>query len=492
MTPADVGRSIHALTFTRSDFDLKTLIDSVLKTQAPQQQEIQDLKGHWYNLRIRAYKTIDDILDGVVLSFSDIQTAKEHQATAAAFTTDLETRVKERTAELAKSQSALLQSEKMEAVGRLAGGVAHDFNNLMTGILGMTEGIRKGLGAKSPYRDDLDEVVNAAKKAMAVTKQLLTFGRRQVLDPHVLNINSVIKGMLNLLQKFLGEDIELVTTLDPGLGNVKVDPGSIEQVILNLGLNARDSMPQGGSITLKTSNVEIGHTNGTYHLNMPPGPYVALAVSDKGSGMNAETLEHIFEPFFTTKVDGKGTGLGLATIYGIVKHSRGGISVSSTPGQGTTFTIYLPRLDAVSVTKAPRPPAESARRGSETILVTEDERIVRKVLVRTLTEKGYTVLHAGSGKDALKVSAQHTGRIDLLLTDVIMLGMNGRALAESLLQKRPGLAILYMSGYDREIIAQRGVLPPGIDFIEKSFNSEGLCQKVREVLDAAKKRKTDA
>jgi len=492
MSPADIGRSIHALKFTHSELDLKNLINSVLDTQVPQHREIQNLKDHWYNLRIQVYKTLDDVIDGVVLSFSDIQTAKEHQAIAAAWTTDLEMRVKERTEELAKSQNALVQSEKLEAVGRLAGGVAHDFNNLMTGILGMTQDVRKRLGTNSPHRDDLGEVINAAKKAMAVTKQLLAFGRRQVIDPHVLNINTVIKGMNSLLQKLLGEDITLISILDPRLGNVTIDQSSIEQVILNLGLNARDSMPKGGKITLQTTNTEISNENGTFHLRMTPGPYVALTVTDKGSGMSPETLSHIFEPFFTTKGEGKGTGLGLATIYGIVKQSGGGISVSSTLGQGTSFTIYLPRLGTLSNNKHPVKRSEAAPRGSETILVTEDEGIVRKVLVRALREKGYTVLHARNGKEAVKISEEHADPIDLLLTDVIMPGMNGRDLAETIAQKRPGVTVLYMSGYDREIIAQRGVLEPGTAFIEKSFSTEGLCKKVREVLDAAKKRGPNA
>ena len=495
MTPTDIGRSIHDLKLTISVLDLKGLIASVLDKLVIQQREIQDRRGHWYLMRLQPYKTLDDTIDGVVLTLSDIQLAKDLQAKAAAWTADLETRVKQRTEELAKSQSALLQSEKLEAVGRLAGGVAHDFNNLMTGILGMTQDVRDKLGPESPLHADLEDVINAAKKAMIVTKQLLAFGRRQVFDPRVLNINSVIGGMDKLLQRLLGDDIDLMTVLDPLLGNVHIDQSSVEQVILNLALNARDAMPKGGKITLQTNNAEMskaisifGNGDTQHATEMPPGPYVVLTVTDKGSGISHENLIHIFEPFFTTKGEGKGTGLGLATVYGIVKQSGGSISVKSTLGQGTSFTIYLPRVGTVSTQDRPVPPPRESSKGSETILVTEDEDIVRKVVVRGLQKKGYTVLHASSGKEAVKIGEQHAGPIHLLLTDVIMPGMNGRELAELMIQKRPTLAVLYMSGHDKEIITQRGVLEPGMTFIEKSFSAESLCHKVREVLDREAKK----
>jgi len=498
MTAADVGRSIHDLKLTISVLNLKGLIASVLDKLVVQQREIQDARGHWYLMRIQPYKTLEDNIDGVVLTFSDIQLAKDIQTKAEAWTTELEARVKERTEALAKSQSALLQSEKLEAVGRLAGGVAHDFNNLMTGILGMTQSVQKKLGADSPCHDDLDDVINAAKKAMLVTKQLLAFGRRQVFDPHVLNINNVIGGMDKLLQRLLGDDIVLTAVLDPLLGNVNIDQSSIEQVILNLGLNARDAMPKGGRITLQTSNKEIDGViskfgdNSSQMIEMIPGPYVTLTLTDEGSGIKPEILPHIYEPFYTTKNEGKGTGLGLATVYGIVKQSGGSISVKSAPEQGTAFTIYLPRLGAVVPHEnfVQNPP--QAAKGSETVLVTEDETIVRKVVVRALQEKGYTVLQASSGKEASKISDTYANPIHLLLTDVIMPGMNGRELAHSIVQKRPHLSVLYMSGHDREIIAQRGVLEPGVEFIEKSFSSEALCHKVREVLDSAAKKEVHA
>ncbi len=487
MSRADIGRSILDLRLTILGPDLKEIITTVLDTSEVQEREIQDFLGHWYSMRILPYKTLDGFVDGVVLTLSDIQLAKDQQATAAAWTADLEARVAERTKELAKSQSALLQSEKLEAIGRLAGGVAHDFNNLMTGILGMSQNVRKQLGNDSPHCDDLEEVIDAAKKAMAVTKQLLAFGRRQVFDPQVMNINNVITNMTKLLEKLLGADIDLVTVLDPHLGNVSIDQSSIEQVILNLGLNARDSMPKGGKITLRTAQSEITENDGVQLIPMVPGLYVALTVTDEGEGMSPETIEHLFEPFFTTKTEGKGTGLGLATVYGIIKQSSGGISLKSALGKGTSFTVYLPHLGKNSNNESLAPQSQEVRGGSETILVTEDESIVRKVLVRELRGKGYTVLHASNGKEAARISKEHEEPIHLLLTDVIMPGMNGRELAELMVRKRPGLAVLYMSGYDQEIIAQRGVLEPGVAFIEKSFSSEGLCQKVREVLDAAQK-----
>jgi signal transduction histidine kinase/CheY-like chemotaxis protein len=495
MTPADVGRSIHNLKLTISVIDLKGLIDSVLATQEPQQREIQDVGGHWYSLRIQVYRTLDNEIDGVVLSFSDIQAAKELQHKAAEWTAELEKSVMERTEQLAKSQNALLQSEKLEAVGRLAGGVAHDFNNLMTGILGMAQDVQKRLGAASPHHEDLGEVIDAAKKAMAVTKQLLAFGRRQVIDPQVMNINTIVRNMNKLLQKLLGEDINLVTDLDSHLGSVNIDQSNLEQVILNLCLNARDSMPKGGTITLQTGNVAVkdetllsGSANSQPNSKLPLGPYVTLTVIDEGSGIDPAVFSHIFEPFFTTKSEGKGTGLGLATVYGIVKQSGGGIFVDTRLKKGTSFTVYLPQMATPSAKEIQPEQTQEAVGGSETILVAEDESIVRKVLVRALREKGYTVLHASSGKEALKVSEKHADPIHLLLTDVIMPGMNGRDLAESILRKRLGLSVLYMSGYDKEIIAQRGVLAPGTAFIEKSFSTERLCAKVREVLDAVAKK----
>jgi two-component system cell cycle sensor histidine kinase/response regulator CckA len=292
--------------------------------------------------------------------------------------------------------------------------------------------------------------------------------------------------MDKLLERLLGEDIHLITSLDTQLGHVHIDQGSIEQVILNLALNARDAMPKGGRITIRTSNVDLRDDNAPTNCKVAAGPYVVLAVSDEGAGMSPEIMTHIFEPFFTTKGNGKGTGLGLATVYGIVKQSGGDISVESKLRQGSVFKIYLPRVKSPSDSKPQGTNGGEAPRGSETILVAEDEDIVRKVVVRALRKKGYTVLPARSGPEAILISAKHSDPIHLLLTDVIMPGMNGRELAESMAPKRPGMATLYMSAYNQEIIAQRGVLAPGTALIEKSFSSEGICQKVREVLDTAR------
>ena len=452
-------------------------LKSVRRENARLKKELAVIKAYWQDMAP----------SDIVQSIHDLKLSRPaldiHRTMAAVWPMNLERHIRETTEDLAKSQSAFLQSEKLEAVGRLAGGVAHDFNNLMTGILGMTQDIREALGPESPHRDDLDEVILAAQKAMAVTKQLLAFGRRQVFAPRVLNINDVIAGMKKLLQRLLGEDVEVATLFDPNLGYSRVDPGSIEQVILNLGLNARDSMPKGGRITLRTANTEIRRDNVTQTMKMPPGPYVTLTITDEGAGISPEIMPHIFEPFFTTKGDGKGTGLGLASVYGIVKQLGGEIAVRSALGQGTTFTIYLPRREAMAAEERRAPNSRIAREGSETILVAEDEEIVRKVVVRALRKKGYTVMEAARGKEAARISDTHAGPIHLLLTDVVMPGMSGRELAESMLQKRPGLAILYMSGYEKEIIAQRGILERGMDLIEKSFSAEGLCHKVREVLD---------
>ncbi len=410
---------------------------------------------------------------------------EEREAVAAVWAAELEGRVKQRTEELVHMQQALHQAEKLEAIGRLAGGVAHDFNNLMTGILGIAEDLQKRLMPASADVEDMDQIIGAARKAAVITKQLLAFGRRQVVNPRVLNLNEVISAMDGLFRRLLGEDIEMTTVLDPQLGSVHMDPGNLEQVVLNLGLNARDAMLTGGKLTLQTSNMDLeeGHLKGLFDVK--PGPYVVVTVSDSGSGMSQETLKHMFEPFFSTKGE-KGTGLGLANVYGIVKKANGDIVVESAPGKGTTFRIYFPRVEQSPDPERRRFERREAGGGSETILVTEDEDIVRRVVVRALRKKGYTVLHARSGQAAIDICDKHEGPIDLLLTDVIMPGMNGNELAKLVVPKRPNMAVLYMSGYNQELIAERGGVDPTINFIEKTFSPEGLCHKVREVLDAAK------
>jgi len=387
--------------------------------------------------------------------------------------------------DLKRLEDQLRQAQKMEAVGRLAGGVAHDFNNLLTAILGSVELLLRELAPASPLRQDATEIKKAGERAAVLTRQLLAYSRRQVLNPEVLDLNRVVADMDRMLRRLIGEDVDLVTRLAPDLGNVRADRGQIEQVLVNLVLNARDAMPQGGKLTIETANVELDPGYVETHEGAKPGAYALLAVSDTGAGMDAETAAHLFEPFFTTKEVGKGTGLGLATAYGIVKQSDGYIMVYSEPGHGTTFKIYLPRAAAPGAASPvpPAPPVKATARGSETILVVEDEEAVRSLSRRALEASGYTVLAAADGPDAVRLLERYGGPIHLVLTDVIMPGMNGRELAQRLVQRRPGLRVLYMSGYPGDAIVHRGALEPGMAFLQKPFMPEDLARKVREVLD---------
>src|SRR5437773_6131039 len=387
--------------------------------------------------------------------------------------------------DLKRLEDQLRQAQKMEAVGRLAGGVAHDFNNLLTAILGSVELLLRELAPASPLRQDATEIKKAGERAAALTRQLLAYSRRQVLNPEVLDLNRVVADMDRMLRRLIGEDVDLVTRPAPDLDTVRADRGQIEQVLVNLVLNARDAMPQGGKLTIETANVELGPGYVEAHEGARAGAYALLAVSDTGSGMDAETAAHLFEPFFTTKEVGKGTGLGLATVYGIVKQSEGYITAYSEPGDGTTFKIYLLRAAAPGAAPPapPAPPGKATARGSETILVVEDEEAVRSLSRRALEASGYTVLAAADGPDAVRLLERYGGPIHLVLTDVIMPGMNGRELAERLVQRRPGLRVLYMSGYPGDAIVHRGALEPGTAFLQKPFMPEDLARKVREVLD---------
>ena len=377
----------------------------------------------------------------------------------------------------------LVQSQKMEAVGRLAGGVAHDFNNVLTAILGYTGLLLDGLPALSPLRPDLDEIRNAANRATGLTRQLLAFSRKQALETRVLDLNDLVKEMDRLLRRLLGEDVDVVTTLAPGVGQVRADAGQLEQVVVNLAVNARDAMPEGGKLTIETQNVELDQSYAEGHLPVTPGRYVMLAVSDTGIGMSAETMSHVFEPFFTTKEAGKGTGLGLATVYGIVKQSGGSVWCYSEPGQGTTFKVYLPRVDAPVDRVEPSAPA-GPRHGTETILLVEDETELRNMTRRLLEKHGYTFLEAATSEAALGIARLHPGPIHLLLTDVVLPGESGRRLADELLVRRSELRALFMSGYTEEAIVHRGVLEANTAFIHKPFTGDGLAAKVRQVLDA--------
>jgi PAS domain S-box-containing protein len=375
------------------------------------------------------------------------------------------------------------QAQKMEAVGRLAGGVAHDFNNLLTIISGYAQLTQDFLGPESQLRPYMDEILKAGDRAGGLVRRLLAFTRRQSMEPQVLDLNSIVKGMEKMLRRLIGEDIEIVTILPPGLGAVRSDPAQLEQVLINLSVNARDAMPNGGKLIIETANVDLDQAYADTHLAVTPGPHVMLAVSDTGSGMDAHTRAHIFEPFFTTKEKGKGTGLGLATVYGIIKQSGGNVWVYSEPGLGTNFKIYLPRVVASVGPPPPKLIRASQPQGSETILLVEDEEGIRSLVLGILRARGYTVLEADRPHEALKISKKFEGPIHLLFTDVVMPQMSGREVAAQISAARPNTKVLYMSGYTDHAIAHHGVLNPGVPFLQKPFTPEALTQKVREVLD---------
>jgi len=379
-------------------------------------------------------------------------------------------------------EEQLRQSQKMEAVGKLAGGIAHDFNNLLTAITGYSELTLRELPTDSPFYSKVTEIKKAGERAATLTRQLLAFSRKQILQPKVLDLNAVIPEMEKMLRRLIGEDIVLETVLDRSLGQVKADPGQMEQILLNLCVNARDAMPEGGRLTIQTTNVSLKQAYRNQQVSIRAGNYVMFSVSDNGCGMNAETQARIFEPFFTTKELGKGTGLGLSTVYGIVKQSDGTIWVYSEVDKGTTFKIYLPRVDEVRAEEAP---AEShiVPRGNETILVVEDEEIVRTLSTEILENQGYRVLAAGNGEEGLRVCKEFYGAIDLLITDVVMPHMSGRELAEQLATIRPDTRVLYMSGFTDDAIVRHGVLDDGVFFIQKPFSPDALAIKARSVLD---------
>jgi two-component system, cell cycle sensor histidine kinase and response regulator CckA len=382
-------------------------------------------------------------------------------------------------------EQQLRQSQKMEAIGRLAGGVAHDFNNLLMVISGYSEFLLERLGPDPTLRVPAQEIENAAQRATSLTRQLLAFSRQQMLTPKILDLNEVITENLKMLTRMIGEDIDLVMVPGENLAAVKADPGQIEQVIMNLAVNARDAMPQGGKLTIETANVTLDETYARLHAPLQPGEYVMLAISDTGSGMDSETQSRIFEPFFTTKGP-KGTGLGLSTVYGIVKQSGGYIWVYSEPGKGSTFKIYLPRITEARE-RIPIHPAGTAvdrHHGREAILLVEDETNLRRLVRQYLEKQGHTVLEAADGAAAIQICNAYAGPIHLLLTDVIMPGMNGRELARSISSLRPDIKVIYMSGYTENAISQNGTLEAGVNLLQKPFTLPALKARVREVLDA--------
>jgi PAS domain S-box-containing protein len=381
-------------------------------------------------------------------------------------------------------EESLRQAQKMDAVGRLAGGIAHDFNNLMTVAIGRSEMLLAKLRADDPIRRDVELLRKTSARAAQLTRQLLAFSRKQVLQPKVLDLNTVVEDLTPMLQRLIGETIDLRSALSPGLGRVQADPGQLEQVLVNLAVNSRDAMAQGGTLVFETANVVLDDLFVRKHPGVSPGPHVMLAVRDTGTGMDAAIQARVFEPFFTTKEQGKGTGLGLSMVYGIVQQSGGSIWVSSEVGHGTTFEIYFPRVDQAPEPADEEPAIHGMPGGTETVLVVEDEPELREIVRETLEARGYTVLEAGHGAEALDVATRHTGPIHLLLTDVVMPTMNGADLARALSPQRPGMAVLFVSGYTDDAISRHGVLEPGVAFLEKPFNPGELAHRVREVLDA--------
>jgi PAS domain S-box-containing protein len=378
-------------------------------------------------------------------------------------------------------ESQLRQAQKLESVGRLAGGVAHDFNNLLTIINGYSGLMLNALQPGDALYAYAVEIAKAGDRAAGLTRQLLAFSRKQLLEPRLVDVNTVVNETGKMLRRVIGEDIELTTTLEPELGQVMVDPDQIHQVIMNLVVNARDAMPDGGKLEIRTENVEVDESLLAAHPDSLPGKYVVLTVTDTGSGMDEKTLQAAFEPFFTTKESGKGTGLGLSTVYGIVRQSGGWIDVRSTVGKGSSFKIYIPRTDALQIPDRPAVPAKSLR-GVETVLVVEDQEAVRELAKTVLEAYGYHVLEASGAVEALAFVKQHPEEIHMLLTDVVLPGMNGMDLSKELRALRPKLKVLFVSGYPAEVIARRGVLEPDVAYLPKPLSPKTLASKVREVL----------
>jgi len=377
----------------------------------------------------------------------------------------------------------LRQAQKMEAVGRLAGGLAHDFNNVLTAVFGYTDLLSEELAPGSHAREDVEEIRRAAERAAALTRQLLAFSRQQVLDPIVLSVNDLIRNLDKMLRRLIGEDVDLRLNLAPDVGNVRADPGQVEQVIANLVVNARDAMPEGGKLLIETVNADLTEQYADMHRPVIAGAYVMIAVSDTGVGMDEATKARIFEPFFTTKEKGRGTGLGLSTVYGIVKQSGGYIWAYSEGGRGTTFKVYLPRVDAPAV-RAAAPREAAALTGTETVLLAEDDLMLRPLAKTLLQKLGYTVLEAENPDQAVALAAAHPAPIHLLVADVVMPGASGRELARRLAGSRPDMKVLYVSGYTDDAIVHHGMLEPGLNFLQKPFTPAALARKVRDVLDS--------
>jgi two-component system, cell cycle sensor histidine kinase and response regulator CckA len=387
----------------------------------------------------------------------------------------------------ARLEEQLAQSQKMDAIGQLAGGIAHDFNNLLTVIMSYGSLLLNDLDEGDPRRDDAQEIANAAARASGLTHQLLAFSRKQILEPRLMSVNDVVNGVEKLLRRLIGEDIELATTLEPDLYSINADPGQLEQVLINLAVNSRDAMPEGGRLHISTANTFLSAEHGGRQLSASPGQYIMLAVSDTGVGMSREIQRRMFEPFFTTKGQGKGTGLGLATVYGIIKQSGGDVWIYSEPGKGTTFKVYFPRAGEGPALHLVAENTQMSPRGTETILVVEDDPALRALSARVLEANGYTVLLARNGIEALAIASGYAGHIDMVATDVVMPKMNGRPLVEKLTETRQGMRVLFMSGYTDDEVMRRGVIDGHAAFLQKPFTPPQFARKVREVLDQGKR-----
>jgi len=385
-------------------------------------------------------------------------------------------------------EAQLLQAQKLESIGRLAGGIAHDFNNLLTVINGYADLVLSKLDPEDAVYPFVREVSEAGARAASLTQQLLAFSRKQILQPRVIDINATVSEIEEMLRRLAGEGIQVVFRLEKPLRPVFADPVQMSQVLMNLAMNAREAMPNGGVLTIETANAAVGTEAGDWQPAIPPGHYVRISVSDTGEGMDPETLEHLFEPFYTTKEVGRGSGLGLSTVYGIIQQSHGHITVSSNAGVGTTFTIYLPEAPSHARPAEASAEAKPQRSGSETLLVVEDHPNVRAFLMQTLSAFGYHVLEAANGDEALAVSQRYPGKIDLVVTDVVMPGMNGKEVAQAIQAQRPGTPVLFVSGYSEEIIARQGMIEPGVWYLPKPFGPDALGRKVREILTAANAR----
>ena len=452
---------------------------SVLFAPDHYQEYLQILEKVRKGERLSAYDTVRRRKDGTAITVSvdicPIEVRDGEIVGASKIGHDI-TRIKQ-------LEEQFRQAQKMEAIGQLAGGVAHDFNNLLTLICGYSGIVLNDLPPEGRTRGLLMEIKKAGERAATLTRQLLAFSRKQVLEPKVLDLNAVVADCEKMLKRLVGEDVDLVALLDPALGRVKTDPGQIEQVLMNLVVNARDAMPQGGKLTIETANVVLDQTYCRLHAGVKPGRYIMLAVSDTGCGLDEQTKAHIFEPFFTTKEPGKGTGLGLAMVYGFIKQSEGHVYVYSEPGHGSTFKIYLLAVEAVRSSGKLPAAIETMPHGSETILVVEDDAEVRAFTRHVLQTCGYTVLEAAHGGEAIPLAEEHQGPVHLLVSDVVMPEMGGRRLAERILALKPGIKVLYVSGYTPDAVVRHGVVESEAAFLQKPFTPSVLARKVREVLD---------